>query len=190
MKLTPWIAASVLALGLSPAVQAQRWGHQTSPYSRWDGQRTYTLAHEIDEIASQMRYQAERNNRRPDRREARMLEALYRLDVAASRYHQQLEGYRRDPRQTNSNFVALVRAFDDTSEALRRVEPRSYLDRGMERIAYLLSDMSPYYGRSYRWENHGHDRYDRDGRYDRDRYDRDGRYDRDRDDDRYRPPHH
>jgi hypothetical protein len=201
MKLTPWIAASVLALGLSPAVQAQRWGNPNTPYSnRWDGQRTYTAAHEVDEIASQMRYQAQRNNRRPDRREARMLEALYRLDVAASRYHQQLESYRRDPRQTNSYFVALVRAFDDASEALRWVEPRSYVDRGMERISVLLTDMSPSYGRTYQWGRHGHDRYDRNGRYDRNdrdgRYDRDrdGRYDRDdrddRDDDGYRPPQH
>lgn len=166
MKLTPWIAASVLALGLSPAVQAQRGDSYRD--HRWDGERTYTLAHEVDETASQMRREAERNNRRPDRREARMLDALVKLDRAASRYHHQLEGNRRGARYTQRNFVALVRAFDDASEALRWVEPRPYLDRGMERIAGLLTDMSPNYGRSYRWGRHDHDRWDRNGRHDRD----------------------
>jgi hypothetical protein len=165
MKLTPWIAASVLALGLSPAVQAQR---PDRPSSRWDGEHTYTVAHEIDETASQMRREAERNNRRPDRRETRMLRALQQLDRTASRYHHQLENNRRGPRNTQSNFVALVRAFDDASEALRWVEPRPYLDRGMERIADLLTDMSPGYGRSYKWGRHDHDRWDRNGRHDRD----------------------
>jgi hypothetical protein len=203
MKVTPWIAATVLTLGLSPALQAQYRGYPSDRPNqgyRWDGERTYTLAHEVDETATYIRSQMERNNRRPDRNEARALAALYELDRTASRFHRSVESYRRDSRRTDAEFRALVRAFDNAADSLRWIEPRSYVDRGMDRIASLLTEMSRYYGRTYSYHGrewgrdgrYGRDRFDRNGR---DRYDRDrdGRYDRDRDDrdrdhDGYRPP--
>ncbi len=175
MKLTPLIAASVLALSLSPAVQAQRGSYPSAPYTRWDAQRTYDLAREVDQTASRIRRQAERYNRRPDRREARMLDALRQLDVTASQFRRGVESYRRDYRQSQDNFFSLLQAFDEASDALRWMGPRSNVDRGMERISGLLTDLAPYYGRNYRWGYHGHDRYGHD--------DHDGRYDG------HRPPH-
>jgi|GEM_PF-2006773 len=202
MKFTPWITAAALALGLSPAVQAQYRGNnygQTYSYGSWNGEQAYALAHQVDETASWIYRQASRNNRRPDRGEARALAALYQLNVAASHFHGEIEGYRRDPRHTANDFTRLVSAYDGAVEALRWIEPRPYIDRGMDRIADSLTQMSPFYGRSYdRYHGHGrdwdrHDRYDRRDRSDRDR---DGRYDRDRGDrrdqdddgDGYRPP--
>jgi hypothetical protein len=198
MKTTPWILTAALALGLTPAVQAQYRGYNdgyNNSYGRWDGQRAYGLAHEVDQTATWIYRQASRNNRRPDRSEARALRALYQLDAAAAHFRDEVESYRQDPRHTANDFARLVTAYDNAVETLRWIEPRPYIDRGMDRIGDALVEMSPFYGRTYdRYHGRGrdwdrHDRYDRDRR-DRDRdgrgYDRDR--DRDRDDDSYRPP--
>jgi hypothetical protein len=197
MKITPWIAASVLALGLVPAVQAQDRGYpdrQNYSYPSWNGRQAGALAHRADETATWIYRNAARNNRHPDRREVRALEALGQLNAAASHFRREVETSWQDPRHTANDFARLVSAYDNAAEALRWIEPRPSLDRGMDRMADLLTELSPYYGRTYdRWHGHGrdwdrHDRYDRDGRdgrYDRDRRDRD---DRDRDGDGYRPP--
>jgi hypothetical protein len=207
MKITPWIAASVLALGLTPAVQAQYRGYpdrQTSSYGSWNGEQAYALAHQVDETASSIYRQAARNNRRPNRTEARALASLSQLNAAASHFHGEVESYRQDPRHTANDFARLVSAYDNAVESLRWIEPRPYVDRGMDRIADMLTEMSPFYGRTYdRWHGHGQD-WDRHDRYDHDRHDRDrdgrdrsdrgrdGRDDRDRnhdgDTDGYRPP--
>ncbi|HEX3527212.1 MAG TPA: hypothetical protein VH988_09105 [Thermoanaerobaculia bacterium] len=205
MKLTPWITAAALALGLSPAVQAQYRSYppdQTYSYDSWNGDQAYALAHQVDQTSSWVYRQAVRNNRRPNREEARALAALYQLNSAASHFHGEVASYRRDPRHTANDFARLVSAYDNATEALRWIEPSPYIDRGMDRIADTLTQMSPFYGRTYdRYHGHGqdwdrHDRYDQQDR--RDRYGRDGRdgrdrngqYDRDPDHngDGYRPP--
>jgi len=201
MKLTPWITAAALALGLSPAVQAQYRGgypssEQTYSYDSWNGDQAYALAHQVDETSNWVYRQAVRNNRRPNRDEARALAALSQLTAAASHFHGEVASYRRDPRHTANDFARLVSAYDNATEALRWIEPRPYIDRGMDRIADSLTQMSPFYGRTYdRYHGHGRD-WDRHDRYDQDRRGRDGRdgrYDRDRDPnhdegDGYRPP--
>jgi hypothetical protein len=202
MKITSWIAASVLALGLTPAVQAQDRGYpdrQTYSYPSWNGRQANALAHRADETATWIYRQAARNNRRPDRNEARALEALAQLNAAASHFRREVETSWQDPRHTANDFARLVSAYDQATEALRWIEPRPSIDRGMDRMADMLTEMSPFYGRTYdRWHGHGrdwdrHDRYDHD-RHDRDRSDRGGRYDRghdrdqDHDADGYRPP--
>ena len=193
MKTNPWILAAALALGLTPAVQAQYRGNDYDhydhnaaheSYARWDGQRTYSLAHEVDQTATWVYRQAARTNRRPDRGEARALRSLSQLDAAAAHFHHEVEGYRQDPRHTAQDFARLVTAYDAALESLRWIEPRPSIDRGMDRIGDALVEMSPFYGRSYdRYHGHGRD-WDRHDRYDHDRQDRgrDGRqYDRDRD---------
>lgn len=195
MKLTPWITAAALTLGLTSAVQAQYRGYpsdQTYSYGSWNGDQAYALAHQVDETSSWVYRQAVRNNRRPNRDEARALAALYQLNAAASHFHGEVASYRRDPRHTANDFARLVSAYDSATEALRWIEPRPYIDRGMDRIADSLTQMSPFYGRTYdRYHGRGRD-WDRHDRYDHDRRDRDGRYDRDRvqdpDGDGYRPP--
>ena len=141
--------------------------------TRYDSQRVAGLAHEIEQTTAWMRREAERNNRRPDRWESRMLSALRELNQEADQYHTQMEGRgydggRRYDGRSGRGFEDLVRAYRETGYVLTRNDPRPYLDRGMDRIGDLLSEISGQYGRrgDYRW-----DRNDR--RYDRDRDGRD-----------------
>jgi hypothetical protein len=199
------VFAALLALSLAPALQAQYRGNRDRDSYRYSypnsGQmeRVAALAHEIDDVATSIRRQAERNNRRPDRDEARMLADLRELDGRASHFHAQVESYRQDPRHTADDFAALEDAFFRLGETLRYVNRRPYIDRGLDRIYPLMNELSRYYGRSG-YDRRGYDRYGQDRYGDgRDRYDgrSDRRYghdrygddDRDRYDDPYRPPH-
>jgi len=207
MKTTPWIAAIALTVALTPAVQAQygatiQWRYG-NPSQTWHSDRVTALAHDIDATATSVHEQAERNNRRPDRYEERALAQLHELNDAAEHFHEQVETNGRSYNHTRDDFAELLNAYNDTVDTLRSIEPRSYIYRGMNRIAADMNELSRYYGSSYnglfdtgRWGRNS--RYDRrDDRYgrrsDRDRdgrYDRNGRNDRDnRDDDGYRPPH-
>jgi hypothetical protein len=181
------VTVAVLVLSLSTAAWADRWGndpHGDRYRNRYDDRysnrypdRSHSgsvadLAYELERTAESIHRQFERNNRRPNRDEARVAVALHELQEQARRFRNQGGGYRQDFRQRNDNreIEDLFRAYDQASESLRYVRPRPYVDQGMDRIAGLLSELTRYYG--------GDNRYDR---YDRDRYDRD-RYDR-------RPPH-
>ncbi|HEX9942015.1 MAG TPA: hypothetical protein VGG03_08365 [Thermoanaerobaculia bacterium] len=184
MRRTTVITAALLALSLAPALQAQRWGDRDSNRYRYpqSGQmeRVAVLAHEIEDVAASIHRQAARNNRRPDRDVARVLADLHQLEERADHFHGQVESYRQDPRHTRDDFAALEEAFYETADSLRYIQPRPYIDRGMDRIYDLMNELSRYYGRSGygRWGDrgrdrygYGHDRYDR--RYGRDRYDDD-----------------
>jgi hypothetical protein len=184
------ILTATLALSLAPALQAQGYRNDDRHTIFPDAghlDRTSAIAHEIDETAANIRHEFERNNRRPDRSEARTIDQLRELSFRASRFHDAVESYRREPRRTARNFAALEDAFNDAARSLRRIQPRPYVDRGMGRIYQLMDELGSYYGRrSGSYGAWGHDRYDRD---DRDH----GRYDRDRDHDRdngYPPPYY
>jgi hypothetical protein len=175
MKATTLITATLLTLGLSSAsLEAQRrdnrYPDRDRRTERYDGRRVETLAHEVEEVARSIRYTAERNNRRPDRREARVLAELRELNDRAGVFHSQVEGYRQEPRRTERDFEALLNSFYSTSDLLRTIERRSYIDNGMDRIAGLLGELSRYYGRDEYgrwgkdrgWRGYGHrDRYGR-----------------------------
>jgi len=187
MKATTLITATVLTLSLTSSLQAQRWDRDRDDRrsERYDGRRVEALAHEVEEVANSIRYTAERNNRRPDRREARVLSELRELDDRAGVFHAQVEGHRQEPRRTERDFEALLNSFYSTSDLLRTIEPRSYIDRGMDRMAGLLGELSRYYGRNEygRWGNdrgwrgYGHrDRWDGRGYRPRDRRDDDRRH--------------
>jgi hypothetical protein len=137
--------------------------------TRYDSRRVAALAHEIEQTTHWMRREAERNNRRPDRWESRMLSALRELNQEADQYHAQMESRRYDGR-SGRGFEDLVRAYRETGYVLSRNDPRPYLDRGMDRIGDLLSEISGQHGRrgDYRW-----DRNDRRYGRDRDRWDDD-----------------
>ncbi|HET9212689.1 MAG TPA: hypothetical protein VFR03_19950 [Thermoanaerobaculia bacterium] len=184
------ILTAALALSLVPALHAQGYredGRYTIFPDVQHLDRASAIAHEIDETATQIRREFERNNRRPDRYEARAIEELRDLDRAATRFHRSTESYRREPRRTARTFAALEDAFNDASRSLRRIQPRPYVDRGMGRIYQLMDELGGFYGRrSGYYGAWGHDR-------DHDRYDRDRDHDRNHDHDRdngYRPPHH
>jgi hypothetical protein len=184
--------AALLALSLAPTLQAQRWGDRNDNryrdrypnYGQMD--RVTALAREIDSTAHYILREAERNNRRPDRDEARMLSSLRGLDQRTERFYERIGSYRRDPRRTADEFSALEAAFYQVEDTLSYVEPRGYVDRGMERIHDLMNELSRYYGRGGygSWRDRGRDHRD-DGRYGRDRDD--DHYGRDRDGYR-RPP--
>ena len=190
MKRNTLIATALFALMLAPALQAQYGGYgypdryrdRYPDYGHMD--RVSALAHDIDLTARSIYREAARNNRRPDRYEAQMLNDLYQLYGRADRFHGLVESYRRDPRRTAIEFAELERAFYRLGETMRYVHPRGYVDRGMQRIYSLMTELSRYYGRSGydRWGGYGRDGYDR--------YDRNDRYDGyDRNDDyRNRPP--
>ena len=120
-----------------------------------------------------------------------MLSALNQLYREAEQFHDRVDGRGRDERGAVRDFENLVEEFWETGDALNRVAPRPYIDRGMDRIGSSLAELSRYYGLDNRYDRRGgrYGRHDRDGRYDRDRYDRDrrDRYGRDRryDDDRW-----
>jgi hypothetical protein len=209
---TTVLATAILALSLAPVLQAQ--GYDDHHDRSQDGQdrdgrqgyrhaypdaghlgRAAAIAREIDATATQMRRQFGRNNRRPDRSEARTIDSLNRLNAAAARFHDEVERS-RDPRRSADEFADLERAFQSTERSLRRIAPRPYVDSGMERIYALMNELGGFYGHRSGYYgtwghdrdwNHDHDRYDRngDGR-DRDGHDRDNRDNRDNG---YRPPY-
>jgi hypothetical protein len=195
MRRTTVTTALLLALSLAPALQAQyrdnRGGYPDQDRYRNDsrygrGQRIDAVADEIADVAYSIRREYERNNRRPDRDEARVLYALRELDNRAHRFQTQTDdrGYGSRQNRTNDEFAALENAYFDLAESLRYISARPYVDRGMDRISSLMRDASRYYGRDGRGSRY--DRYGRGGDW-HDRYGRDGRY---RDDDAYRtrPP--
>jgi hypothetical protein len=182
------LAAGLTVLGSAPAAFAQY-----RPYDRPDapgydqryqdyGQVT-RAARSLQETATSMSYQAYRNNRRPNRDEAEVLQSLRDLAGRARHFQSEVGRYRRDPRHTADDFQALADSFDATASAMRSIDRRPYLDRGMARVAFFLDQLAPFYGRDAEFRarlGYGDRDHDRDDRYrDRERgYDRDG----------YRPP--
>ena len=188
------VFAALLVLSLAPALQAQGRGYPSQDRYRypssgqWD--RVAALARELEGTATSIHRQFERNNRRPDRAEARVAADLHELNEQASRLYRQIEGRgyrdgygsrnddyrnRQDRRYRDDGFARLEEAFFSLSDSLRYIQRRPYVDRGMDRIYDLMNELGRYYGRSgYGKGYQGSDRYGRDrydGRYDRDRYD-------------------
>ena len=209
MRMTPWIAAIALTAGLTPAVRAQygqydqhdRYDQQSYggswrygyPSQGWHADRVSALAHDIDATATYIHEQAERNNRYPDADEADALAELHQLNEAATHFHEQVEQNSEDYYHTRDDFAELINAYNQTVEALRYIHPRSYINRGMYRIAADMNAISRYYGSNYghlfitgRWSNRS-GRYNHDGYYRHDGYDRNNDYGRD-DGNSYRPP--
>ncbi len=188
MRSKAFVTAAVLALSLSTVAWGDdRWGNPHG--DRYD--RNYgnvsELAREVARTADAMHREYERNNRRPSRDEARVAVALHELEEAAVRFYDNVGdrggyggGYNRNSRNGNRDFENLLRTFDVTADTLRYINRRPYVDRGMDRIWSLMSDLDRYYGLMDRYGRNGRDRYD--DRNGRDRYDR---YDRR---DGYRPP--
>lgn len=87
-----------------------------------------------------------------------MLSALRGLNHEADQFHAQVESRRYDGR-SERGFGELVRAYRETGNVLERVDRRPYIDRGMQRIGHLLSELSGYYGRrgDYRYDQYGRD---------------------------------
>jgi hypothetical protein len=191
MKRSTVLIAILSVLSLAPALQAQRYGYPSQDGYRYpnSGQmdRAAALARELENTATYIYRQYERNNRRPNRAEARVAAGLYELNQQAARLQRQIEGrgyqdgygyrnddrYRQDGRYRDGGFARLEEAFFDLSDSLRYVQPRPYVDRGMDQIYGLMNELGRYYGRSgYGKGYQGRDRYG----HDRDRYDG---YDRD-----------
>lgn len=194
MRSTTFISTALLFLGLSSAALAQ-----PSDYRRGDSYRdrypdrprngrVEALAREIEKTAAAMHREYDRNNRRPDRDEARVKSKLRELYQEAYAFRAEVDDYRggrRDSRDGRRDLNELFRAFDQTAESLRYIEPRPYVDRGMDRMWSLLRELRRDHGYGQAYRSQG--RHDRDGRgsyRDRGRYER--RYDWDRDDDRRR----
>lgn len=180
---------TILALSLSTAATADerdryRSDRRDDRYQdryddRYRGDSRYgrvdDIAREIERTAAAMRREYDGNNRRPDRDEARVSAALRELHEEAY----QLSRYSGNQRR---EYNGLARAFDRAADSLQRIRPRPYVDRGMERIWHLMSQLDRNYGRGYDRNRRWDDRYGRNGRYDR-RYGHDRRDDDDDDDD-------
>ena len=149
--------------------------------------RVAAIANEIEQNATSIRREFERNNRRPDNAEARAIDTLNQLNAEAVRFHDEVERYRRSPRRSADEFAALERAFNTTERSLRRIDRRPYVDRGMVRIYSLMNELSSYYGRRSGYYG-SWDRDRNDGDRDHDRNDRDRDRDHDGHDD-HRPPY-
>jgi NTP pyrophosphatase (non-canonical NTP hydrolase) len=180
MRSTVFVTTAVLILSLSIVARADdrdRYRHddryqdhdryqQNDRYDdryRGDSRRTEAIVREIEQTAAAMHREYERNNRRPDRDEARVAATLHELHEEAyelargSRYSGNYRGGSRHDR----GFDGLVRAFDEVAESLERIRPRPYVDRGMDRIWSLMSELDRYNGgRSDRydrgWNNRGY----------------------------------
>lgn len=206
MRSTTLLTSALLALALSPAA----WGDDRRDrrdrhdrYDRYDrhGQypghdqgRVESLARQLERTASYVHHEFERNNRRPDRDEARVASVLHELNRQAAQLYSRVGSYRGSSRQGEREFRDVLNAYYRAADTLRYVRPRGYVDRGMDQIGGLISELSRYYGRydEYsRWDDryrrdrgrYGHDRYGRD----RDRYDDHGDWDDDWDGRRRRP---
>ncbi|HSK80002.1 MAG TPA: hypothetical protein VLQ45_26350 [Thermoanaerobaculia bacterium] len=197
MRSTTLIATAALALSLTSAAQAQ-WSNRYPDRGR-NNSRVSELAYEIEATATSIYREAARNNRRPDRDEARVLSNLRELENRAQEFRQEVRDGRwgnrryddrydrrddrrydrRDSREDARDYDRLADAFYATADSLRYINRRPYIDRGMDRIYVLLREVSQSYGGNDRWgwsDRRGwRDRDDFRGRYDRDR----GRYDRD-----------
>ena len=187
MRSTKLLTAALLALTLTPAAWGDDQRHdrygRDDRYDRYDDRynsgRVSDLARQLDRTASYIHREYERNNRRPSRSEERVAVRLHELEEQADRFYNQVGGHGRS-RGSDRDFQRLVNAFYAAEDSLRSIQRRGYVDRGMDQIGGILSELSRYYGRDSRWD----DRYRGRGRYD-DRYDRDRR---DRDGDGYRRP--
>ncbi len=200
-RTTKLMTTALLALLIAPALQAQGYRQDdrrqdprrySYPETRHVSRLT-VIAHEIEQNATYIRREFERNNRRPDRAEARAIDTLNQLNAEADRFHDEVERYRRSPRRSADEFASLERAFNTAERSLRRIDRRPYVDRGMVRIYTLMNELSSYYGRrsgyygSWDRDNNWGDNHDGRDR-DHDGRDHDGR-DRDRDHDDHRPPY-
>lgn len=196
MRSTLFVTAAVLLLALPTAAGADdRDRHGSDRYDdryrdryedryedrdrgRSRNERVAVIAHEIENTAAAMHREYERNNRRPDHSEARVAATLHELHEQADRFHREVESYRRGSRGSARSYEGLLRAFDEVAESLDHIRPRPYVDRGMDRIWSLVSELDRHYGRSDRHGRGGYDRHGRGhgsrGRY-RDRYDHDRR---------------
>ncbi|HZF14279.1 MAG TPA: hypothetical protein VFE33_36255 [Thermoanaerobaculia bacterium] len=143
------LAAGLTLLGSTPAAWAQYRSYDR-PYSTYDqnyGQMA-RAAHEIQETAATISYQAFRNNRRPDDDEAQALDRLRELSSQARHYQWEVGRFRQDPQQTMADFQVLANTFDAAADALANLPSRPYVERGMSRIALYLDQLAPYYGQS------------------------------------------
>jgi hypothetical protein len=188
MRSALFVTTAVLALSLSTAAMADdrdrrrsdRYDdhHQDRYNDRYDDRyrgdsrhgRVDVIAREIAETAAAMHREYERNNRRPDRDEARVAANLHELHEEAYQFARNSGGsYRRDSRRDHG-LDGLLRAFDEVADSLDRINRRPYIDRGMDRIWRLMSELDRSYGgRSDRYGRGWNDR-DRDGRGYRNRY--------------------
>jgi len=182
MRSTVFATTAVLLLGLFTIAQADdrdryqsdrrddRYQDRYDDRYRGDSRngRVDDIAREIENTAAAMRREYERNNRRPDRDEARVASALRELHEEAYQFSRSSSGsYRRDSRR-DQGLDGLLRAFDRAADSLERIRSRPYVDRGMDRIWSLMSQLDRQYGgRSDRYSRGWRDRgYDRDrGRY-------------------------
>lgn len=183
-------AASLTLLGAAPAAWAQYDRNGNDRYDRrYDSaqiDRVVAEAHQISETAVSMSRQAERYGRRQSGREAEALDRLRDLSNRAIHFEREVGRYRQDPRHTSADFQVMVDAFNSAERAVRRINGRPYVDRGMDRIAGYLDELAPYYGQEAGFRSrYGYRDRDRDGYRDRDR---DGYRDRGDDRDGYRPP--
>jgi hypothetical protein len=196
-RTTKLMTTALLALSIAPALQAQ--DYRRDDHRQDDRRYSYPetrhvnrvarIANEIEQNATYIRREFERNNRRPDNAEARAIDTLNQLNAEAVRFHDEVERYRRSPRRSADEFASLERAFNTTERSLRRIDRRPYVDRGMVRIYTLMNELSSYYGRRSgyygSWDRDRNWGDDHDGR-DRDH---DGRDHDGHDDHGYRPPY-
>jgi hypothetical protein len=185
-RTTQLMTTALLALTIAPTLQAQGYRQDTRrgsyPETRHVN-RVAAIANEIEQNATYIRREFERNNRRPDNAEARAIDTLNQLNAEAVRFHDEVERYRRSPGRSADEFAALDRAFNTTERSLRRIDRRPYVDRGMGKIYALMNELSSYYGRrSGYYGTWDHDRDDRDRDHGRD----DHGHDRDNG---HRPPY-
>lgn len=178
MRSIVFVTTAVLALSLSTAARADdrdrysdryddRYrGHYDQGY-RGDSRRMDAIAREIEQTAAAMHREFERNNRRPNRDEARAAAALHELHEEANqfaRYSGRYSGsYNNRGSRYGNGYDGLLRAFDEVAYSLDRINRRPYVDQGMDRIWSLMSQLdrshggrSDRYGRGWRndgWRN-------------------------------------
>lgn len=200
MRSTTLIATAALALTLTSTAAHAQWSNRYPDRGRSTG-RVSELAYEIEATATSIYREAARNNRRPDRDEARVLANLRELEDRAREFRQEVRDgrwddrrdgrydrydrrddrrdNRRDYRDDSRDYDRLADAFYATADSLRYIARRPYIDRGMDRIYVLLGEVSRFYGGNDRWgwsDRRGWRDYDHRGRDGRGRYDRDDRW--------------
>jgi hypothetical protein len=176
MRSSLFVTTAVLFLALSTVARADdrdRYGNDDRYHDRYDNQyrgrnngRVDAIAREIEQTAAAMHREFERNNRRPNRDEARVAATLhelheeaYQLAHGSGRYSGRYSGsYNNRSSRSGNGVDGLLRAFDEVAYSLDRIARRPYVDRGMDRIWSLMSELDRYYGGG---SSNRYDRYSR-----------------------------
>lgn len=128
-------------------------------------ERIQILAHELEDAARHVYYEAKSARHHYDREESYGLKRLRRLDSRARHFHRQVEKHRQNPYHTRDDYYALRESYYLAAEAIRPLHAVRHVRRDFERVGHLIHRLDGYFSRSFDGRrgyvpgHHDHHRY-------------------------------